>query len=99
MMDENKDTVVISKTAVERHAQTILVALITAGIVFVATRTIQGGEDATELKTQVSYLSLQITELRADVKSMQAGYVRADQFVDLSTRVRAIEERLGRRSN
>lgn len=75
----------------ERHVQTVLVSLITMGIGYMVAEQVNAGKTVAHTTVQIGYLTQQVVELRTDIKAMQIGYVRSEQFVDHETRLRALE--------
>ncbi len=87
---------------VERHVQTILLAvmtaIITAAILFAASYLFTDTKDKGVTQVQVSYLVQQVTEIRADLRNLQADtrlqqgrYVTQDAMSDHEARIRVLE--------
>lgn len=82
-------------SAMERHVQTILVSLITAGIVYIVTANITNDRAQAAEKVTLEFISRQLIDLQADVKTIQQnqnGYVRQEQYADHEVRLRALEK-------
>jgi TolA-binding protein len=82
------------RPGIERHVQTILASLITAGIVYLITDQIGSARLLAATQVSMKFLTDQIVELRSDVKAMQQinqQYVRQSQYEGLEERVRRLE--------
>lgn len=75
----------------ENHIQTILISIITAALVFAATYFYNDNKDKALNKSQLEVLTVQVFEMRADVKSLQLNVVRPDEVRDLQRRVLDLE--------
>lgn len=81
-----------STGAVERHIQTILIAVVTGAIMYSASYIYNDNRGAAVQQTQLEVLTAQVIEMRADLKALQFNYVKHTDFKDLETRVRALEQ-------
>ena len=77
----------------EKHVQTILLAVITAGIVGGAAFFIGAREDAVRFGAQISHLAAEVTAMRSEVALMRNSYVNRDEWRDHESRLRALEHR------
>lgn len=75
----------------ENPIQTILISIITAALVFAATYFYNDNKDKALNKSQLEVLTVQVFEMRADVKSLQLNVVRPDELRDLQRRVLDLE--------
>ena len=75
----------------ERHVQTILIAIITGSIIFAANYFFSDNSDKAVQKSQLQVLTGQVIELRADIKAMQGTYAKQDSLLQLDNRVRQAE--------
>lgn len=75
----------------ETHIQTILISIITAALVFAATYFYNDNKDKALSKSQLEVLTVQVFEMRADVKSLQLNVVRPDEVRDIQRRVLDLE--------
>jgi hypothetical protein len=83
-----------SNTSVfERHAQTILISVITAAILFSAAFVYNANEKMSTLAAKLEFMSSLITKLELKIDSMNSNYVQKADFGDLEKRVRELEER------
>lgn len=82
-----------SNGAMERHIQTIMIALITGSIVFAATYFFNDNSSKAVLVNQLNQLSTQLQELRGDVRNMQNQLVPKEQYNDHEIRLRALEKK------
>ena len=73
------------------HIQTILISIITAALVFAATYFYNDNKDKALSKSQLEVLTVQVFEMRADVKSLQLNVVRPDEVRDIQRRVLDLE--------
>ncbi len=80
-----------STSRLESHIQTILISIITAALVFAATYFYNDNKDKALNKSQLEVLTVQVFEMRADVKSLQLNVVRPDEVRDLQRRVLDLE--------
>ena len=87
----------ISSANIERHIQTILISIVTGSIVFAATYFFNDKAEKAVTSQQLSTLTQQVIELRADIKAMQGNYVTKDDFHDHESRIRTLESRSARK--
>ena len=80
------------KSSLERHVQTILVTLITAGIVWIVTDRMSADKSLQAASLKLEYVSEQISALRAEIRLLQNNYVRQEQFADHEDRIRRLEQ-------
>lgn len=80
------------KSALERHVQTILVTLITAGIAWIVTDRLSADKTIQAASLKLEYVSEQISSLRAEIRLLQNNYVRQEQFADHEERIRKLEQ-------
>lgn len=81
----------------ERHVQTVLIALCTGGIMFAANYFFADRGDKAVLVTQMQHMSTTMTELKAEIKALNALYVT--KTVDMEARIRVLERDSQKRSN
>lgn len=81
----------VGPSRLESHIQTILISIITAALVFAATYFYNDNKDKALSKSQLEVLTVQVFEMRADVKSLQLNVVRPDEVRDLQRRVLDLE--------
>lgn len=81
------------KSGIERHAQTILISVITAAILFSATFIYNSNASLTVLTTRVEYMTKAISKLEAKLDEMNNNYVQKEDFNDLEKRVRVLEQK------
>jgi cell division protein FtsB len=75
----------------ERHLQTILITFITGSIVFAANYFFTDKESKAVLITNLSHLTAQVAEMRADLRTLRAEQATKSQVEGLEERVRALE--------
>lgn len=76
---------------VERHIQTILVSLCTGALFFMVSYVYNTNEAKAVQKTQLEALTVQVIEMRADLKALQTNYARRDELRELELRIRQLE--------
>lgn len=92
----------LDPVTLERHVQTILIAVITGVIMFAGSYFFSDNRSKGELEQRIVFLSSQVAELRKDVRDFQAVYQRREgdwvtqaQFTavnaDQESRLRALE--------
>lgn len=80
-----------SAGTVERHVQTILISIVTGSIIFAANYFYNNNRAQAVLQTQLEVLTVQVLEMRADLKALQQNYAKANELEKLETRVRTLE--------
>jgi hypothetical protein len=76
---------------IEQHAQSVLLAIITAALIYSGTFVVQAREDSVRSASQLAALTTEVAALRAQLAVMQANYVGRDEFRDHETRLRHLE--------
>lgn len=76
----------------ERHVQTILVAMITGALMFLAGYVWTDNTNKTATKFQLEALTTQVSELRTEVRDIRQNFVRRDEFADHELRIRKLEQ-------
>jgi sensor domain CHASE-containing protein len=79
------------RSVIEQHAQSVLLAVITAAVIFSGTFVVQAREDSVRVATQLAAMANEISALRAQLASMQSNYVGRDDFRDHEARLRNLE--------
>jgi peptidoglycan hydrolase CwlO-like protein len=77
----------------EINFSSILTSLILGAIIFSAAYLFNNKSEVAILSTQIATLQSTITELRNDVKTIQANSIRRDEFDDLKKRVQLLEHK------
>ena len=78
---------------IERHLQSVQLALITAALLYSGSFVVQAREDAVRTSSQLSALTSEVAGLRAQLAVMQGSYVQRDDFRDHESRLRHLEGR------
>lgn len=78
---------------IERHLQSVLLALITAALLYSGSFVVQAREDAVRTSSQLSALTSEVAGLRAQLTVMQGSYVQRDDWKDHESRLRHLEGR------
>lgn len=81
------------KNGFEVNFSSIITSLILGAIIFSAAYLFNNKSETAILSTQIATLQATITELRNDVKTIQANSIRRDEFDELKRRVYALEAR------
>ena len=79
------------KTGFEINLSSIITSLILGAIIFSAAYLFNNKSETAILSTQIATLQATITELRNDVKTIQANSIRRDEYDDLKRRVQVLE--------
>lgn len=80
-----------SQVNLERHIQTILISVCTGALFFAANYVYTDNQAKAVQKTQLEALTIQVIEMRADLKSLQNNYVHRSELKELELRVRTME--------
>ena len=84
------------RNLLEQHAQSVLLALITAALLYSGSFVLQAREDAVRTAAQLATLTSEVAALRAQLAAMQAaygGFVGREDFRDHEDRLRSLEVR------
>ncbi|MDO8385099.1 MAG: hypothetical protein Q7T13_01700 [Polaromonas sp.] len=79
---------------IERHLTTIIVSLATGAIVFSASYFFTDKADKAVLTNQLQSISIQVAELRTEVRGIQSNFATKDSHNDHEVRIRALEKRV-----
>lgn len=80
------------RSVLEQHAQSVLLAVITAAVLFSGGFVMQVREDSVRISTQLALLTAEMTALRAQLAVMQSNYIGRDDFRDHEARIRQLEK-------
>lgn len=78
---------------IERHLQSVLLALITAALLYSGSFVVQAREDAVRTAAQLAALTSEVAGLRSQLGVMQGSYVQRDDWKDHESRLRHLEGR------
>lgn len=78
---------------IERHLQSVLLALITAALLYSGSFVVQAREDAVRTAAQLAALTSEVAGLRSQLGVMQGSYVQRDDWKDHEARLRHLEGR------
>ena len=78
----------------EKHIQTILISLITGGIVFAFSYLFSDKSDKAVLTTQLQAISVQVAELRTEVRGNQSSFATKENLIDHEARLRILERKV-----
>lgn len=89
------------KSVVEQHIQSILLAIITAAVLYSGTFVIGAREDSVRFTAQIAGLAAEVGALRVQLAAMQTNYTSREEYHDHEARIRTLESgshaRLGAR--
>lgn len=80
-----------SSANVERHIQTIMIALVTGSIVFASNYFFTDKESKAILLTNLTNLTTQVAEVRADLRKLRDEQASKAQVMDIEMRLREVE--------
>lgn len=86
-----KDDPTPKRSVVGQHAQSVLLAVITAAVLYSGSFVVQDREDSVRLGGQIASLTTEVAAMRAQIVVMQGNYVSRDDFRDHEARIRLIE--------
>lgn len=79
------------RSLIEQHAQSVLLAVITAALIYSGTFVVQAREDAVRSAAQLVALTAEVSALRGQLSVMQGNYIGRDDFRDHEARIRHLE--------
>lgn len=85
---------VSDKSPLEKHITTIFVAIVCSVISFSATYLFNDKSEKAVLSSQLSTIHTQVTELRAEIKTMRADFATKDVVHDHENRIRSLERKI-----
>jgi len=80
------------RSILEQHAQSVLLAVITAAVLFSGSFVVQVREDSVRIATQLTLLTGEVAALRAQLAVLQSNYIGRDDFRDHEGRIRELEK-------
>lgn len=87
------------KSVLEGHVQTVLLAIITSGVLFLAKYVFEANADRAAQQATLIALKISVDRVEMDLRSISLGYVRREDFADHEDRLRALEALARRRAN
>lgn len=78
---------------IERHVQSVLLATITAVVLYSGAFVIGAREDAVRFTGQIAMLASEVAALRTQLTQMQGNYVSREDYRDHEQRLRTLESR------
>lgn len=81
-------------SALERHFQSLALALITAAALFMASFVVGAKEEAAATRERLTSIGQQMTAVQSQLATMQANYVTRDEWRDHEERIRVTESKL-----
>lgn len=80
------------RSIIERHLQSVLLAVITAVLLYMGQFVITSREESVRIATQLAVLTNEVAALRGQLSAMQTSYATREEWRDHETRLRAIEQ-------
>lgn len=81
------------RSLIEQHFQSVLLAIITAALIYSGTFVVQAREDAVRTAAQLAALTSEVAGLRNQIGVMQGNYVGREDYRDHEARLRHLEGR------
>lgn len=81
------------RNLLEQHAQSVLLAVITAALIYSGSFVLQAREDSVRTAAQLATLTSEVAALRVTLSGMQSNYVGREDFRDHEVRLRQLETR------
>ena len=81
------------RSLIEQHFQSVLLAIITAALLYSGTFVVQAREDAVRTASQLAALTQEVSGLRSQLVVLQSNYVQRDDYRDHESRLRHLEGR------
>lgn len=78
----------------EQHIQTVLISIATGALLFAANYFYNDNREKAVSKSQIELLTVQVIEMRGDIKTLQINYVRPQEVQDLQRRVLDLERKI-----
>ena len=86
-----EDPVLAKRSVIEQHAHSVLLAVITAVVLYSGSFVVTAREESSRIAVQMVTLTSEVQALRAQIAVMQQAYVTREDFRDHENRVRALE--------
>lgn len=90
-MSATTDATTAKVAAWERHGQTILLAVMTATLMFTGRFMWGVNSQLTEIVSDNKHLALQVARLEGTVSTMQSNYITRNEFSPYAERIRNLE--------
>lgn len=81
------------RSLLEQHAQSVLLAVITAALIYSGSFVLQAREDSVRTAAQLATLTSEVAALRVALTGMQGNYTSRDDYRDHEVRIRQLEAR------
>lgn len=79
------------RAGIEQHVQSILLAVITAAVLYLGSFVIGSREDAVRWGGQIAALTSEVSSLRSEIATMRNNYVGREEYRDHEARIRTLE--------
>lgn len=89
----NEQEATPKRSLIEQHFQSVLLAIITAALIYSGTFVVQAREDAVRTASQLAALTSEVAGLRSQLGVLQGSYVQRDDWKDHESRLRHLEGR------
>ncbi len=90
-MNPQRQEATPKRSVIEQHAQSVLLAVITAAVLYSGSFVVQARENSVRLSEQLASLTTEVAAMRAQIVVMQGNYVTRDDFRDHESRLRHLE--------
>lgn len=90
-MNPRDEQPTVKRSLIEQHAQSVLLAVITAAVLYSGSFVVQAREDSVRLAAQMANLTSEVAAMRAQILVMQGNYVSRDDYRDHESRLRHLE--------
>lgn len=81
------------RNLLEQHAQSVLLAVITAALIYSGSFVLQAREDSVRTAAQLAALTSEVAALRVALTGMQGNYTNREDYRDHEVRIRQLESR------
>lgn len=81
------------RNLLEQHAQSVLLAVITAALIYSGSFVLQAREDSVRTAAQLATLTSEVAALRVALTGMQSNYTNREDYRDHEVRIRQLESR------
>lgn len=77
----------------EKHAQTIMLTIVTAALAFTGNFMWKVNSQLSEIMVENKHLSMQVAEIKGQIAAMQNAYITRPEFNSYVERIRELERR------
>lgn len=80
------------RSLIEQHAQSVMLAVVTAAVLYSGSFVVQAREDSVRLAAQMASLTAEVSAMRAQIAVMQGNYMSREDYRDHEARIRHLEK-------